>query len=324
MIPKIRVVTIGGGGGHAQVLKALKTVPGLSITAICPSTDSGGSTGVLAQDYHSLGYLGDLTKCIAALCPDELLAKALMFRYDGGCFHGHSVKNMLFLALERTGGLQDALETMYRTCGLGEHRVIPVTTERTELCATLRIGSRIQGETHIDTIAKNPLWHPQYHAIQRVYLNPEIPASKDAVSALREAEWCVICPGDLYSSILPVLLPTGVKESFRDSARLKVVIVLNIMTKQGETDNYTAMDFVVQVEERIGRPCDLILCNNAPLPDKLLLQYALEQKVQLDPVSAERDPRVRLAPLSMVTEEGFLYHDPAKIRKELCKAFGLN
>ena len=38
------IVTIGGGGGHAQVLKGLKLLPGITITGICPSTDSGGST----------------------------------------------------------------------------------------------------------------------------------------------------------------------------------------------------------------------------------------------------------------------------------------
>ncbi len=36
------VVTIGGGKGHAQVLKALKLLPEVTITAVCPSTDTGG------------------------------------------------------------------------------------------------------------------------------------------------------------------------------------------------------------------------------------------------------------------------------------------
>lgn len=61
------IVTIGGGTGHSQVLKGLRTLRNIRITAVCPTTDSGGSTGQLIREYGGLGYLGDLTKCIAAL-----------------------------------------------------------------------------------------------------------------------------------------------------------------------------------------------------------------------------------------------------------------
>ena len=77
-----KVVTIGGGGGHSQVLEALKGISGIKITGICPSTDSGGSTGVLQKEYQGSGYTGDLTKCIVSLCDDEILSKALTFRYE--------------------------------------------------------------------------------------------------------------------------------------------------------------------------------------------------------------------------------------------------
>ncbi len=244
MAKEIKVVTIGGGGGQAQVLKGLADIPNLTITAICPSTDSGGSTGVLQRDYETRGYLGDLTKCIAALCPDKVLSQSLLFRYGEGCLHGHSVKNILFLGLEKVAGLAKALEIMYRVCELGRHRVIPVTTESAELCARLKIGNTIEGETRIDMIAKNPLWHPDYHAIQDIYLRPSVQASQDACRAIEEADWIVLCPGDLYSSLLPVILPQGIKESFVNS-QAKVVSIMNIMTKNGETDNYKTMDFVV-------------------------------------------------------------------------------
>lgn len=76
-----KLVTIGGGGGHSQVLKALKNIPDIQITGICPSTDSGGSTGMLQKDYDGKGYTGDLTKCVLSLCDNEILAKALSYRY---------------------------------------------------------------------------------------------------------------------------------------------------------------------------------------------------------------------------------------------------
>ena len=316
----MNIVTIGGGGGHAQVLKGLKRLPGVKITAICPSTDSGGSTGLLKRDYNIPGYLGDLTKCIAALCLDEHLAKALLHRFNTGNLSGHSVKNVLFLGLEQTNGIQVALDMMYQICGLGSHRVIPVTVEPMELCALLKIGNYIHGETQIDTIAQNPLWHPDYHAIQSIYLNPKISASETAIDAIKKADWLIVSPGDLYSSILPVVLAEGMKEAI-SSKKPKVVIILNIMTKKGETDKYRAMDFITRIEQYIGLPARVILCNSTELGGEALIKYALEQKVQLVMSDEISDPRIRLAPLATLTEEGCVYHDPEKVSAELNSIF---
>lgn len=316
----MNIVTIGGGGGHAQVLKGLKYLPGLNITAICPSTDSGGSTGYLRRDYGISGYLGDLTKCIAALCPNEELARTLLYRFDSGCLNGHSVKNVLFLGLEKVVGLERALEMMYQVCDLGSHRVMPVSKEQTELRAILRLGNEIRGETQIDNIAQNPLWHPDYHAIEDIYLMPKISASSKSLEAVRKADWLVVCPGDLYSSILPVVLPRGMKEALV-KGRARVVIIVNIMTKKGETDKYGVMDFVARIEQYLGSSASKILCNNYKLGGNLLLKYALEQKIQLVVSEDTSDPRMCLASLSTITEEGAVYHDPAKVAIELAKIF---
>ena len=249
------IVTLGGASGHTQVLLALKDIPDIQITAVCPSTDSGGSTGVLQETYGSSGYLGDLTKCIVALSNNEPLAKALMYRYERGPIEGHSVKNLLFFALEKTGNLKKALSVMSDICHLNGHRVLPVTDKKTELRARLEIGNEISGETNIDNIAKNPLWNPNVHSIKNVYLVPSVSASHNVLSSIEKAEYIIISPGDLYSSIIPTLLPEGVTRSIKKS-RAKIILFLNIMTKQGETDNYTASDFINTVEKYLGKKVD--------------------------------------------------------------------
>ncbi len=321
MIGKVRkVVTIGGGSGHSQVLKALRAMDGLQITGICPSTDSGGSTGVLQKEYDGSGYVGDLTKCAVALCEDELLARTLMFRYENGPLHSHSVKNLLFHALEKVGGQEKALRTMWKLCGLGIHRILPVTHEKTELCAQLRIGNTISGETNIDTIAKNPLWNPNVHSISNIYLKPEVRASRSALDALRTADYIVVCQGDLYSSIIPVLLPKGVKRAVQRSGA-KVLLILNIMTKRGETDNYTETDFIQNIEKHLGRKADFIICNDAPIPDGILLKYSLESKVVLGARRGARDRRMISAPLAMIAD-GQIFSDPRVIGRTLGAIFG--
>ncbi len=313
-----RIVTIGGGGGHSQVLKALRNFRDVQITGICPSTDSGGSTGVLRQEYHGSSYTGDLTKCLVALSENEGLSRALLYRYERGPLHGHSVKNLLFHALEKTAGLDGALTEMARVCGLGVHRVIPVTHHKTELCAKLHIGNTIFGETNIDTIAKNPLWNPAVHSITGIYLKPQVRASAEAIRAIQRADYIVICPGDLYSSIIPALLPGGIKHAMKNS-RAKIILILNIMTKMGETDNYTASDFVAMIERSMGRRADFIVCNNAPIPRLALLKYSLERKVELGAFHDEHRERIISVPLALVTSEHQIYTDPVVLQKTIRK-----
>lgn len=308
------LVTIGGGNGHSQVLRALKALPDVCITGICPSTDSGGSTGILQREYEGSGYTGDLTRCILALCEDEVFASALMYRYENGPLHSHPVRNLFFHALEKVSDTDTALTVMWRVCGLGPHRVLPVTTEKTELCATLQLGNVVFGETQIDTIAKNPLWNPDVHSISDIHLRPSVSASATAQEAVRSADIIIVCPGDLYSSILPVLLPEGVKEAVAASAA-KIVIVLNIMTKTGETDNYTAEDFITRIEERLGRAADHILYNNAPLPPAVRARYSLERKVELVTEERAQDPRIIACPLAEVTEAGQVVSSVQAMRK---------
>lgn len=317
----LNVVTIGGGGGHAQVLKGLKTLPGIAITGICPSTDSGGSTGMLARDYEMpLGYLGDLTRCIAALCPDEALAAALMRRFEGGCLHGHSLKNLLMLGLAQADHmpLDGALRLMERMCGIAPHRVIPVSTDASELCATLVSGGEIAGETNIDNLARNPLWSPDIHGIKKIFLRPNVRVWSKVAEAIREADRIVICPGDLYSSILPVLLPKDMKGALR-GAKARIIVILNIVTKRGETDGYHAEDIVREIENMMGRPCDAILYNEAPIPKAVLARYRAERKVRLMTQELKNDPRLVRFPLLGIAPEGYAYHDPRLLARAFKK-----
>ena len=314
-----KIVTIGGGTGHSQILLALKRIPDAKITAICPSTDSGGSTGLLQREYDGSGYTGDLTKCIIALCEDDIISKTLSFRYQKGPLDGHPVKNLLFHALEKVSTPEKALEIMWKICNLGEHRALPVTHEKTELCALLRIGNTIAGETNIDTIARNPLWNPDVHSISEIYLKPAVTASPMATDAVAEADYIVVCPGDLYSSIIPVLLPVGMKKSIENS-KAKIILILNIMTKKGETDNYTAEDFIERIEKHLGKRADHIVYNDASIPSHILLKYSLEKKVELS-LKGAGDSRVTPAPLAAISELDQIFTNPAAVYDVLTKIF---
>ena len=86
-------VVIGGGSGSSVLLRGLK-YQGVKLTSIVTMFDSGGSSGLLREEF---GYppFGDLRQCLMALSDDSdlaatlLPARALRF-YDASSLHGHN------------------------------------------------------------------------------------------------------------------------------------------------------------------------------------------------------------------------------------------
>jgi hypothetical protein len=101
--------------------------------------------------------------------------------------------------------------------------------------------------------------------------------------------------------------------------RARITVVLNIMTKRGETDGYCAEDFIREIESKMGRRCDVILYNDAPIPKKSLIIYRLERKIRLSSKKLKADPRlVRIAGI-YVDRNGRVYHDPRVLREAIKK-----
>jgi len=87
------------------------------------------------------------------------------------------------------------------------------------------------------------------------------------------------------------------------------------MTKQGETDNYSASDFINTVEKYLDKKVDHIISNNSKISKKVLLSYSLESKVELGKFVKKSDKRVSFAPLAMTNKRGALVSDPNVIKK---------
>ena len=57
-------------------------------------------------------------------------------------------------------------------------------------------------------------------------------------------------PGDLYTSIIPVLLVDGIKMHNKKSS--KIIYIMNLMTKSGQTTSYKASDHVNDLVKYLG------------------------------------------------------------------------
>jgi uncharacterized cofD-like protein len=96
----------------------------------------------------------------------------------------------------------------------------------------------------------------------------------ETCEVLRRADVIVCGPGSLYTSILPPLLVPQVADSIRRSPAMRL-LVANLMTEPGETDDYSVLEHVLTIERHLDAQLfDYVIYNNAQVPDALAARYA--------------------------------------------------
>lgn len=311
-----KVVAVGGGTGTFTVLRGLKQYP-LDITAVVSTFDSGGSTGILRDEFGMLPS-GDMRRCLVALAPDTkdtTLRDLFSYRYvAGGMLSGHSFGNLFLQALTAVTGSE--VSAIHKAAELlnCRGRVIPVSTDHANLCAVLENGEVIKGESNID-IPK----HDADMRITSVYLEPRSFIFSEAYDALREADLIVIGPGDLYTSIVPNLLAEGFVDAVRNRSGT-LVYVMNVMTKWGETNGFAASDFAREVLAYLEQDrFDHVVANATPVNDRLAGKYAAENA---HPVELDLD-NLKKYTGSIILEDvihqtDIVRHDSNKLARVLC------
>jgi uncharacterized cofD-like protein len=323
---RIRITTIGGGGGQTQLLKSLKLIPNLEITAICTVADSGGSTGILKREFGKNkvnGYLGDVSKCILALSPKGRIKDVFNYRFPSGSLSPHSVKNIVFTSMIINNGPRDALNLMHKTLRLDPYyKVFPVSFDTTELLVKLRGGQIISGERYIDTISKNNLWDPLNHKIVDICLKDKVKMLPEVKMAIKKSDFIIFSPGDLFTSVIPNLLVKGVSKEIKKT-NAKLIFITNIMTKLGETDGFNVMEFVEQIKSRIhNREPDYIVCNWGKIPKKIIDKYKIREHKVLavlpDKTSLRKfGEKLILEDIWTKDKLGRVSHDPNKLARVL-------
>jgi uncharacterized cofD-like protein len=264
MNKKQKIVTIGGGTGSFVLLSGLKKLP-VEISAIVSMADDGGSTGILRDE---LGVLppGDVRQCLVALAhSSEILRELFNFRYANGKLDGHSFGNIFLSTLEKiTGNFIDSIKEAGKILRI-RGKVIPVTLTNTKLIADLKSGLLIKGQCNIGSADLSNL--------KKMYLQPRAKLNPDAAEAIKQADKIIINPGNLFASVIPCLLVDGLPEAIRKS-RAKKIYVCNLMTKLGQTNNYTVLDFLEKIEEYLGKGViSYVIYNRAKLGRVLIKKY---------------------------------------------------
>jgi uncharacterized cofD-like protein len=302
-----RVVTIGGGTGQFALLSGLRTLD-VHLTAIVTMMDSGGSSGRLRDEYGILPP-GDFTRCLIALSHHPTAMKELLtHRFTGGSLDGHTVRNVIFTALEQvTGDTVHTIERLHEVFDVGG-RVLPVTLDRVELVMSLVNGKVHRGEATIDGLI-DMLEAP----VRDVRLDPAAAGFPPALEAVRDADVIVLGPGDLFTSVVPNLLVGGVAEAIRAS-RARIVYVCNLMTKRNETPGFTVLDFAATIDHYLGgHPLDAVLYNEVWPTHQLELYASVGSRpVELGEVASGRWSDLCVGG-DLLSEGRFIRHDPGKL-----------
>lgn len=314
---KYAISVIGGGTGSFSVLSGLGPYENLRVNSIVTMMDSGGDSGRLRDEFGMLPP-GDVRRCLVALSEESKLLRDLFsFRFVDAPLENRSFGNLFLLALTKMlGSEKEAIEAMSRILKI-RGRVIPVTWDHSHLYAELADGKIIAGEANISV--------PEHDAktpIERVYLDPQAEANPEAVQALLGSDLVVFAPGDLFTSTIPNLLVKGIPEAIRQT-RAPVVYILNLMTKHGETDDYTASRHVAQIRRYAGRVPDAVLVHQGTVPPEMALRYEEEKARQ---VRVDIDDLYRMGVKvvkagNVMSATSLVRHDPAKTAETLLGLF---
>ncbi len=312
------IVAIGGGTGLSTMLRGLKKHID-DITAIVAVSDDGGGSGVLRTDLNMLPP-GDIRNCIIALSnTEQLMSRLLSHRFREGVLDGQSFGNLFLAALNQvTGSFYQSVRYMSDVLAI-TGRVLPVTTEDVHIEAEFENGTVVRGESSINT-QKKLLDSP----IRHIRMIPEHPkALSNTISAITNARLLIFGPGSLYTSVIPNLLVDGIVDAVRASNARKVYIC-NVMTQDGETENYTATDHIKALfDHSYDGLFDTCIANSAEISRELIKKYAAEGAEPMPINEADfKEMGVKLILKPLISENTPLArHDPARLAEVIMAVY---
>ena len=268
-MPAPKIVVIGGGTGSFVVLSGLKKYTP-NITALVSMADDGGSTGQLRDELGALPP-GDVRQCLVALSDSPRIRDLFTYRFEDGSLKGHALGNLFLSALEKmTGSFVEAVEEASRVLAI-TGRVEPISLDEIHMTISTSAGKVLKGQ-FVSA-------HADFEGAQRpdVTLDHEAHINPAAKHAILDADIVVIAPGGLYTSLAPALIVNGVRDALLET-KAPLVYISNLVTKPGQTDDFTVSDYAAEIERFTKRPLDHVIYNDTPPGQTLLDKYAHDRE----------------------------------------------
>lgn len=312
-----KVVVIGGGHGQSAILRGIKNIEEIEITAIVAVADDGGSTGRLRRHFH-IPAMGDIRNVLISLAESETLLATLMeYRFESEeeaeeDVMGHNLGNLILTAMtQASGSFMESVATLSKVLNV-KGRIIPASSQVITLFAQMEDGTIVRGESNIPKANNH---------ISKVFYEEAVSAMPAAVEAIMTADIIIYGIGSVYTSILPNLIIPAIQQAIHQSPA-KVVYFCNAMTQTGETDNYTMEDHVRAFYNH-GSRVDLVVFADNPMPNNVIEKYlGMNQKRVM---IAEKEHMYEVMNYDLLDfDDDLIRHNSMKIQKcfeEIVKRF---
>lgn len=309
-----KIVMIGGGKGLSNILGGLKEYTH-NITSIVSTFDDGGSTGKIMEQVDTLPP-GDIRRSLIALSnANSDMEKLMSYRFKDGKIDNHSLGNLMIVAMtDVMGGFAPAIKAMSNIFNVTGN-ILPVTLDKTKLCAGLENGEIVVGEDNI-----RPRVLESKSRIKQIFLKDASASPAPGVlEAIKDADVIVIGPGSLYTSVICNLLVDDIGKAIIQS-KAKKVMIANLMNEPGETLGYTLAKHVNEVERYIGKHVlDYVIVNNGEITEDMIFDFNQGESTPLS-IDLENIHNRALTVIQedlVITAPNCIYHDSMRVSEIL-------
>lgn len=253
-----KIVAIGGGHGLGRILSALKDL-GPNATGIVTTTDNGGSTGRIRHCQGGIAW-GDTRNCINQLITDPSVESMMFeYRFKGmGELDGHNLGNLMLTALDNLSVRPlDAIKLICTMLNV-DVNILPMSEHPSDLKALSKNGKWVHGETNVDEMEQDLL---------RLDLDPEVPATSEAITAIQQANAIILGPGSFLTSIMPPLLLPEISQAISQNQSAKLILLENLSPEYGPAGRMSLQQKLEWCQRACrGRKIDLVV-GDTPHPE---------------------------------------------------------
>ena len=300
------VAVIGGGTGLSVMLRGLKQIPDINLSAIVTVADDGGSTGRIRRQFH-IPAMGDIRSVMCAMAEEETMFTSLMnFRFDGddSDVGGHNLGNLILTALTQTSGsFMEAIRAFSKFLKV-RGNIIPSSLQVITLYAIMEDGTIVRGESNIPKFSNR---------IEKVFYQDDVEATREALQAIHEADIIFYGIGSLYTSIMPNLIVNGVVDELKRNNEKKIYFC-NAMTQPGETDHFSVEDHIRALQRHsFADAVDIVITHNNVVSKELLDKYLAMGSEPVKVKEEQHDYEILYRDV-LSFEDQLIRHDSDKIR----------
>lgn len=137
-------------------------------------------------------------------------------------------------------------------------QVIPVTTCKAYIKAKLIDWTVIEKQDNISNVAN---YNSPIQNLELMSCSKDAKPSEKVRKAIALADYIVVWPGDIYTSVVANLIIWDIREDLRNS-NAKLVYIWNNTNKWWETNWLRVLDFINIIERYLSKKLDYVIVNN--------------------------------------------------------------